>query len=198
MVKSRRIESLFLEKNRFKKFSREASGIFLDFSKTNIDNVQLDLLMKLLSNSSFSTARENLFEGRKINYTEGKPALHTSIRSPLQPILVGNKNVAEELLSEQNKMIEFCDRVKSGSIVSATGKRFTDVVNIGIGGSQLGPEMVINALKTSKNLLNIHFLSNIDPSNLIDVLDNLNPETTLFVVVSKSFNTLETLKNENE
>ena len=195
MVKSRRIESLFLEKNRFKKFSREASGIFLDFSKTNIDNVQLDLLMKLLSNSSFSTARENLFEGRKINYTEGKPALHTSIRSPLQPILVGNKNVAEELLAEQKKMIEFCERVQSGSIVSATGKRFTDVVNIGIGGSQLGPEMVINALKTSKDLINIHFLSNIDPSNLIDVLDNLNPETTLFVVVSKSFNTLETLKN---
>ncbi len=194
-TKDRRIESLFKDSERFKNYSREACGIFLDFSKTNLDSRSLELLKKLLIESSFLRVREDLFQGKKINISENRPALHIFMRSQLKSIFMEGKDVKKEMDFEHQKMEAFCKNVQSGSIRGATGKKFTDIVNIGIGGSQTGPEMIIKALKPFQARLKIHFLSNIDPSDLVDVLEELNPETTLFIVVSKSFKTLETLNN---
>lgn len=194
-VWDRRIELLFKDPARFKKFSIEGSGIFLDFSKTNVDDTLLELLKNLLSQSAFFDSRSDLFSGGKVNVTEAQPAYHTLMRSSLKSLVIDGKDIRKALMTEQNKMLEFCERVEKGQLTGSTGKKFTDVVNIGIGGSQMGPEMVIKALKPFQKNLKVHFLSNIDPSDLIDILDGLDPETTLFIVVSKSFSTLETINN---
>ena len=194
-IRNRRIESLFLKKDRSLSFSLEASGLSFDFSKTNLDDNLLSLLKSFLKESNFLELRDDLFNGGKVNVTESKPALHSAIRSNCKALVVDGSDVKKELSLEYERMVLFCQKVLDGELTGSTGKVFTDIVNIGIGGSQTGPEMIIKALKSFKSRLAIHFMSSIDPAESMEVLETLNPETTLFVVVSKSFKTLETLTN---
>ena len=194
-IKERRIENLFKDRSRSEKYILATSGITLDFSKTNIDDDLLRLLNNLLLESSFIDIRNDLFYGKIVNRTEDQPAVHTLMRSQQDPSTIYASDIKKDIDNEHERVLVFCTKLLSGKIMGSTGKAFTDVVNIGIGGSQTGPEMVVKALKSFKTKLNIHFLSNIDPSDMDDTLNGLNPEKTLFIVVSKSFKTLETLSN---
>src|SRR5699024_7259220 len=135
------------------------------------------------------------FFGKKINKTENRAVLHTALRGGEEDFILDGKNISQEIKNSHQQMKSFSDAVINGSWKGYSGKEITDVVNIGIGGSDLGPQMVVEALKTEKTRLNLHFISNIDGDHIYETLQNLNPETTLFIVVSKSFSTQETLTN---
>ncbi len=194
-IQERRIETLFKDESRAENYTLAASGITLDFSKTNVDNELLSLLNNLLIENSFVDLRNDLFYGNIVNITENQPAVHTLIRSQVGSLPINTGDIKKEINREHKRMSLFCKKLLSGKITGSTGQAFTEIVNIGIGGSQTGPEMVVKALKSFRTKLNMHFLSNIDPSDMDDILTSINPERTLFIVVSKSFNTLETLTN---
>ena len=170
----------------------------VDFSKNRINQKTIDLLVELAEESELKDAIQKYFSGDIINATENRAVLHTALRDfSDKEILVNGVNIKPEIKSTLNKIEQFSNNVISGNWKGYTGKSITDVVNIGIGGSDLGPDMIVESLKFYKNQLNTHFVSNVDGDHVSEVIKNLNPETTLFVIVSKTFTTQETLSNAN-
>ena len=187
------------EENRFNDYSLNFENqILVDFSKNKINQETLKLLRQLAKESALDEAINAMFTGEKINRTENRAVLHTALRNRSNtPVYVDGKDVMPEVNAVLAKMSAFCDRVISGEWKGYTGKAITDVVNIGIGGSDLGPYMVTEALRPYKNHLNMHFVSNVDGTHIAETLKKVNPETTLFLVASKTFTTQETMTNAN-
>ncbi|HBO39540.1 MAG TPA: glucose-6-phosphate isomerase [Pasteurellaceae bacterium] len=194
------IQDLFKqEKDRFSDYSLTFNNeILVDYSKNNINQETLSLLRQLAKECALSDAVEAMFGGAKINRTENRAVLHTALRNRTNtPVLVDGKDVMPEVNAVLAKMKSFCARVISGEWKGYTGKAITDVINIGIGGSDLGPYMVTEALRPYKNHLSMHFVSNVDGTHIAETLKKLNPETTLVLVASKTFTTQETMTNAN-
>jgi glucose-6-phosphate isomerase len=185
--------------NRHNKFSLRFNDILFDYSKNQITDETLPLLIDLAKQAGLDAKINAMFSGEKINITEHRAVLHTALRNRSNnPIAVDGQDVMPKINEVLAKMRSFSDRVRSGSWKGYTGKAITDIVNIGIGGSDLGPKMVCMALRpyATKNL-NVHFVSNVDQTDLIETLSTLSPETTLFLVASKTFITHETITNAN-
>jgi glucose-6-phosphate isomerase len=182
---------------RFAKMSREACGLFVDFSKHRATDETIKLLLALAKQANVESWRDKMFAGDKINGTEGRAVLHTALRNRTNtPILVDGKDVMPDVNRVLAKMRDFTDRVRNGSWKGHTGKTITDVVNIGIGGSDLGPVMVTEALRPYwKPGMAAHFVSNVDGTHMAETLKRVDPERTLFIVASKTFTTQETLTN---
>ncbi|HGO5856573.1 TPA: glucose-6-phosphate isomerase [Mannheimia haemolytica] len=192
------IPQLFAEDpNRFDKYSlRFEDQLLVDFSKNAINEKTLTLLRQLANECGLESAKNAMFSGKKINRTENRAVLHVALRNRANtPIAVDGKDVMPEVNAVLAKMKDFCERVISGEWKGYTGKAITDVINIGIGGSDLGPYMVTEALRPYKNHLNMHFVSNVDGTHIAEVLRKVNPETTLVLVASKTFTTQETMTN---
>lgn len=197
-ILSTHMRELFaFDENRFDKFSFKFTDLLFDFSKHRINDETLPLLMQLARESNVESWRERMFTGEKINITENRAVLHTALRNRSNtPVMVDGKDVMPEVNAVLAQMRQFSDQVRSGCWLGYTGKRITDIVNIGIGGSDLGPVMVCDALKPYASPdLKVHFVSNIDGAHLMRALETCNPETTLFIVASKTFITQETMTN---
>jgi len=196
-INQKSIKDLFAEDaDRFNKFSVFFEDILLDYSKNRISDETLALLIQLARECKLDEAIKSMYSGDKINETEDRSVLHIALRNLSNtPILVDGKDVMPDVNAVLAKMEKFSNSIISGEWKGYTGKAITDIVNIGIGGSDLGPVMVTEALKHYKNHLNIHFVSNIDGTHISETLAGLNAETTLFLVASKTFTTQETMTN---
>src|SRR5919108_941209 len=182
---------------RFRKFSLQFQDLLLDYSKNRITEKTMRLLRDLARQADLKGWTEKMFNGEKINLTEQRAVLHIALRNRVnRPIMVDGADVMPEVNAVLQHMQTFSDAIRSGQWTGYTGKRITDVVNIGIGGSDLGPVMVTEALKPyAQEGLNVHFVSNIDGTHIAETIKRLHPETTLFIVASKTFTTQETLTN---
>jgi len=192
------MQTLFAEDpQRFSKFSRRFNDMLIDFSKNRITGETLKLLIALAEECGLKGATAKMFSGEKINETENRAVLHIALRNrDSAPIVVDGNDVMPEVNAVLRKMKVFSDRLNNGDWKGYTGKKITDIVNIGIGGSDLGPAMVTQALKPyAKDGLSVHFVSNIDGTHLAETLKPLNPDTTLFMIASKTFTTQETMTN---
>lgn len=191
------LRSLFqYNPERFNQFSVQREEYLFDYSKNLIDAKTFELLQNLAEESKLKSAIDAMFSGEKINETEGRAVLHTALRDfSDQEILVDGENIKPGIKRVLNQMKTFSEKIISGEHKGFSGKEITDIVNIGIGGSDLGPVMVCSALKHFKTRLNVHFVSNVDGNHIAEVLKNLNPETTLFIIASKTFTTQETMTN---
>jgi len=184
------------DSERASKFHIQWNDFLVDYSKNIANQETLDLLLQLANEVQLKQAISSYFEGDLINQTENRAVLHTALRAKESAkVMVDGVNVMPEIYSVKNKIKNFSNEVISGNKKGFTGKSFTDIVNIGIGGSDLGPAMIVEALQFYKNHLNVHFVSNVDGDHVNEIIKKLNPETTLFVVVSKTFTTQETLSN---
>lgn len=182
---------------RFEKFSLKLNELLFDYSKHRITEETLSLLFQIAREANIEEWRDRMFSGEKINITENRAVLHTALRNRSNtPIYVDGIDVMPEVNAVLAQMRSFTEKVRQGEWTGYTGKRITDIVNIGIGGSDLGPVMVCDALKPyAHSALNVHFVSNIDGAHLMRALEKCNPETTLFIVASKTFTTQETMTN---
>ncbi|WP_046004222.1 glucose-6-phosphate isomerase [Pseudoalteromonas rubra] len=197
-LKTQHLKSLFEQDvTRFEQFSRQIPGLLFDFSKQLIDTDTFTQLVKLAEECDLAQWRDKLFAGEKINITEDRAVLHVALRNRGNtPIYVDGENVMDQVNSELEKMKVFSHKVRSGDWLGYTGKAVKDVVAIGVGGSNLGPQMVTEALSAyADDTLNVHYVSNVDGVQLAQVLDKVCPETTLFVISSKTFTTSETMTN---
>jgi glucose-6-phosphate isomerase len=184
------------DSTRTEKFHFEWNDFVVDYSKNIIDQETMSLLIELAKEMHLKEAIAQYFDGEIINQTENRAVLHTALRAKETAIInVDGVNVIPEIFEVKNKIKNFTNEVVNGDRKGFTGKPFTDIVNIGIGGSDLGPAMVVEALQFYKNQLNVHFVSNVDGDHVNEIIKKLNPETTLFVIVSKTFTTQETLAN---
>ncbi|EGV42254.1 glucose-6-phosphate isomerase [Bizionia argentinensis JUB59] len=182
--------------NRANMFLIEWEDFYIDFSKNRITEETLALLLKLAEQVNLKEAIASQFSGNIINETENRAVLHAALRAPeTETILVNGENIIPEIAQVKRNIKTFTNQVLTGKLMGFTGKAFTDVVNIGIGGSDLGPNMVVESLKYYKNHINTHFVSNVDGDHIHEVIKKINPETTLFIIVSKTFTTQETLSN---
>lgn len=182
--------------HRFAKFSVNTDDFLFDYSKNLVDEDAIELLLTLADQTHLKDAISQLFSGEKINETEHRAVLHTALRDFTdKPIIVDGENIKPKIKKVLAQMKDFSEKIISGEHKGFSGKAITDIVNIGIGGSDLGPVMVCNALQHYKTHLNVHFVSNVDGNHLVEVIKNLNPETTLFVIASKTFTTQETMTN---
>lgn len=196
--KETRLKDLFAQDpKRFDKFSLTFGGdILVDYSKNLITEETLKLLIDLAKETDLRSAIDAMFNGEKINMTEGRAVLHVALRNRSdRPVEVDGKDVMPEVNAVQAKMKGFCEKVISGEWKGYTGKPIQHVVNIGIGGSDLGPVMITEALRPYKNHLEMHFVSNVDGTHIAETLKKIDPETTLFLVASKTFTTQETMTN---
>lgn len=197
-MKDTHMRDLFKQDNhRFTKFSATFDGqILVDYSKNRITEETLNKLLALAQETELKSAIDSMFCGEKINRTEDRAVLHIALRNrDNTPIYVDGKDVMPDVNAVLEKMHKFSERIIRGEWKGYTGKAITDVVNIGIGGSDLGPFMVTEALRPYKNHLNMHFVSNVDGTQIAETLKPLNPETTLFLIASKTFTTQETMTN---
>jgi glucose-6-phosphate isomerase len=196
-LQSVHMRDLFKEdEKRFEKFSIQANNILFDFSKNRITSTTMELLQQMVEECGLAPARSAYFNGSKINSTEQRAVLHTALRNRgNKPVIVDGIDVMPHVNAVLAQMKRCCEQIHSGEWCGFTGQAFTDVVNIGIGGSDLGPVMVTEALKPFAKNLKVHFVSNIDGSDIADTLKTLHPETTLFLIASKTFTTQETLAN---
>jgi glucose-6-phosphate isomerase len=196
-IKDKHIRQWFNEDpQRFEKFSIQFNDLLFDYSKNRIDEKALKLLIQLAEETHVKEAIEKQFSGDKINETENRAVLHTALRNRKNtPVLINGEDVMPKVNRVLSQMQKFSESVISGAWKGYTGKAITDVVNIGIGGSDLGPLMVVEGLKYYKTRLNLHFVSNIDGTHIVETLKPLNPETTMFIVASKTFTTQETMTN---
>lgn len=196
-MKSVHMKDLFaLNPKRSENMHIEWQDFLVDYSKNRITDETLTLLIELANEMNLSDSIQQYFNGALINQTENRAVLHTALRAQIkEEVFVNGVNIIPEIAAVKTTIKNFSDAIISGKRVGFTGKPFTDVVNIGIGGSDLGPAMVVEALQYYKNHLNVHFVSNVDGDHVQEVLKKLNPETTLFVIVSKTFTTQETLTN---
>ncbi|MBA5629144.1 glucose-6-phosphate isomerase [Moheibacter lacus] len=187
---------MFQDENRFEKFHLKFNDILFDYSKNRINEETKKLLLELAEECQLKDAIEKQFAGDLINETEGRAVLHTALRNrDNQPVFVKGKDVMPEVNAVLEQMKVFSEKVISGKWKGFSGKEITDVVNIGIGGSDLGPVMVTEALKHYQTRLNLHFVSNVDGTHIAETLKKVNPETTLFIIASKTFTTQETMTN---
>jgi len=199
----KKIEKLHLRKlfandpERGERLTVDAAGLYLDYSKNRITNQTVKLLVQLAKESKLSEQIAAMFSGEKINLTENRAVLHVALRAPKgSTIIVDGKNVVSEVHAVLDKMAAFSERVRSGKWKGHTGKRIRNIINIGIGGSDLGPVMAYEALKHySERSLTFHFVSNVDGIDLVEATRDLDPAKTLFIVSSKTFTTLETMTN---
>ena len=186
------------DKDRANSLTIKWDDFYVDYSKNRITKETINYLLQLADEVKLKEAIESQFSGEIINQTEGRAVLHTALRAPkTYKCMVDGVNVMPEVYQVKQKIEGFTNEVVNGERKGFTGKVFTDVVNIGIGGSDLGPAMVVEALQFYKNHLTTHFVSNVDGDHVNEVIKKLNPETTLFVIVSKTFTTQETLSNAN-
>ncbi len=193
------MKELFAQDNkRFEKYSLKFEDILLDYSKNILSDEVKAVLIELADECGLKGAIESMFTGEKINATENRAVLHTALRNRSNtPVIVDGEDVMPEVNAVLDQMKAFSEKIISGEWKGYTGKAITDVVNIGIGGSDLGPLMVTEALKPYKNHLNLHFVSNVDGTHIAETLKVIDPETTLFIVASKTFTTQETMTNAN-
>ena len=196
-MKNIQMKDLFKKDNkRFNKFSLNFEDILVDFSKNIITNETLDLLLQLAIEIDLKSAIDDMFSGEMINETENRAVLHTALRNRSnKPVLLKGKDVMPEVNKVLKQMKEFSDKIITGQWKGFTGKPITDIINIGIGGSDLGPLMVTEALKPYNMGINVHFVSNVDGTHLVETLKELRQETTLFIISSKTFTTQETMTN---
>jgi glucose-6-phosphate isomerase len=197
-IRNQHLRTLFVnDSKRGERYSLEALGIYLDYSKNRITDETIKLLLELAQSSGLRQRIDAMFNGEKINVTEQRAVLHIALRAPKdQTIMVDGENVVTQVHTVLDKMEDFSNRVRSGAWTGYTGKRIRNVVNIGIGGSDLGPSMAYDALKFySDPNLTMRFVSNIDGNEFVEATRGLDPEETLFIVSSKTFTTLETLTN---
>ncbi|MEW5966604.1 MAG: glucose-6-phosphate isomerase [Pseudomonadota bacterium] len=182
---------------RFERFSLQVGDLLLDYSKNRIRDETMALLVRLAEEADVAGWRERMFNGEKINHTENRAVLHVALRNRSNaPVIVDGEDVMPKVNAVIERMGAFSEKVRSGDWRGYTGERITDVVNIGIGGSDLGPQMVYQALKPYRHpRLKLHFISNVDGAHVKETLEALNPETTLFIVSSKTFTTQETMTN---
>ena len=198
-IKSKHLKDLFSsDAERANDLTVKWDDFYADFSKNRITKETVSLLVELANELDLKDAISKYFDGDIINATEGRAVLHTALRAPEDAeVLVDGENVIPEIHEVKRKIEAFTNSVVNGDHKGFTGKAITDVVNIGIGGSDLGPAMVVDSLQFYKNQLETHFVSNVDGDHYQEIIKNLNPETTLFVIVSKTFTTQETLSNAN-
>ncbi|MGE8380612.1 MAG: glucose-6-phosphate isomerase, partial [Sphingobacterium sp.] len=191
------LRELFVaDPQRFEKFSILFEDILLDYSKNRVNEETMALLIQLAKECQLSEAIAAMFAGERINVTENRPVLHTALRNQSdRPVFVDGKDVMPAVKSVLAHVKTFTEQILSGEWKGYTDKQITDVVNIGIGGSDLGPVMVTEALKAYKSRLNVHFVSNVDGTHIAETLKGVNPETTLFLIASKTFTTQETMAN---
>lgn len=197
LIKNKHLRQFFIENPaRFDSFSLRWNDLLLDYSKNRIDAQTLDLLVQLAHECQLKPAIEAMYAGEAINETENRAVLHTALRNQSgRPVWVDGKDVMPDIEAVLVQMKSFSEQIIEGSWRGYSGKAITDVVNIGIGGSDLGPVMVTEALKPYKNHLQLHFVSNIDGTHLAEVIKNCQPDTTLFLIASKTFTTQETMTN---
>ena len=182
--------------NRFERFSARFDDLVMDYSKCAVNEEVLALLEKLAIEGGVETKREEMFSGKEINFTEGRAVLHTALRNRSNtPVMVDGKDVIPDVNGVLTAMGKFSDAIRSGALKGATGKKITDIVNIGIGGSDLGPVMATLALAPFHDGPRAHFVSNIDGAHIADTLKLVDAETTLFIIASKTFTTIETMTN---
>ena len=190
------ILSLFDAADRFDRFSAKSDGLLLDYSKTSIDDTALSLLIELAENARLRDHIDAMVRGDRINTTEDRAVLHTALRAPEgRTIVVDGQDVVPAVQDTLRRMEAFAEALRSGEIKTATGTPFTDVVNIGIGGSDLGPVMATLAMAPYHDGPRCHFVSNVDGAHIADTLKGLDPETTLVIIASKTFTTTETMAN---
>ena len=196
-MKNVSMKNMFQEDaSRASKFHIKWNDFLIDYSKNRINQETMDLLVKLANEVHLKEAISGYFEGEIINKTENRAVLHTALRAPEKAVVnVDGQNIIPEIYEVKSKIKAFTYEIVNGVKTGFTGKAFTDIVNIGIGGSDLGPAMVVEGLQFYKNHLNVHFVSNVDGDHVNEIIKKLNPETTLFVIVSKTFTTQETLTN---
>ncbi|MGO2291366.1 glucose-6-phosphate isomerase [Pseudoalteromonas sp.] len=182
---------------RFQQFSTQIPGLLFDFSKQRVDETVFKQLISLAKECDIDTWRKKMFSGEKINITEDRAVLHTALRNRAStPLIVDGENITDAVNSELAKMKQFVNKVRSGQWQGYTGKAVKDVVAIGVGGSNLGPQMATEALASNADeTLNVHYVSNVDGVQIASVLEKLDAETTLFVISSKTFTTSETMTN---
>ncbi len=185
------------DQGRFDKYSLQLNNILYDYSKNRINDKTVELLLQLANEAELPGWIEKLFSGEHINHTENRAVLHTALRDKSnKPIIVDGVDVLPEIMQERVNVKQLAEKIRTRQWRGATNQAITDIVNIGIGGSHLGPLMVTEALKShSLHDLNIHFVSNIDENHINDTLEYLNPETTLFIIASKTFTTQDTMVN---
>ena len=197
-MKNVHMKDLFADDpDRFNKYSIRFNGILVDYSKNIITEETLNLLLKLTDDVGLRDALNKMFNGERINETEDRAVLHTALRNRINtPVCVNDKDVMPEVKAVLSKMKDFSEKIILGEWKGFTGKKITDIVNIGIGGSDLGPVMVTECLRPyAKEGLEVHFVSNVDGTHITETLKALNPETTLFLIASKTFTTQETMTN---
>jgi len=198
LIKNTHLKELFeKDANRFQNFSIQLEDILVDFSKNRINQETLDLLIELAKETNLAEAINDMFSGEIINETEGRAVLHTALRNRSNtPVMVDGKDVMPDVNAVLAKMESFSNQVINGDWKGYTGKRITDIVNIGIGGSDLGPDMVTEALKPYwQDGISVHYVSNVDGTHIAETLKKVNAETTLFMIASKTFTTQETMTN---
>jgi len=197
-MKQHHMKQLFAEdKQRFNKFSIQLPSMLLDYSKNVLNQKSISLLVALAQECDIEAWREKMFQGDRINFTEDRAVLHTALRNRnLPPLMLDGENISIQVQQALAKMKVFSEQVRQGQWLGYSGKRITDIVSIGVGGSNLGPQMVTEALKKySDNSLKVHYVSNVDGTQIAEVLRPLNPESVLFIVSSKTFTTTETMTN---
>jgi glucose-6-phosphate isomerase len=181
---------------RFSKHSAAFDDLLIDWSKCRVNEETLALLETLADATDVESRRDAMFAGEKINITENRAVLHTALRNRSNtPVIVDGADVMPDVNAVLAAMADFCHAIRSGTLTGATGEKITDVVNIGIGGSDLGPAMAVLALSPYRNGPRCHFVSNVDGAHIADTLAGLNPATTLFIIASKTFTTIETMTN---
>lgn len=196
-LKQSSLRDLFADDpDRFFTFSATTGDLLLDYSKSHIDKEAMALLEQLGREAEVEAKRAAMFAGEKINTTEDRAVLHTALRNQSgHPVLVDGDDIMPDVQAVLSAMSDFSEAVRSGDVTGATGKAIKDVVNIGIGGSDLGPAMCTLALAPYHDGPNLHYVSNVDAAHLADTLEGLSPETTLFIIASKTFTTIETMTN---
>src|SRR5262245_40355667 len=197
-IRDLHLRELFAEDPaRGERMTAEAVGLFLDYSKNRITNEILNLLVQLADESGLRERIDAMFRGEKINVTENRAVLHIALRAPKdESIIVDGENVVPQVHAVLDKMADFSNRVRSGAWRGYTGKRIRNVINVGIGGSDLGPVMAYEALKHySQRAMTFRFVSNIDGTDFAEAVWDLDPAETLFIISSKTFTTLETMTN---
>ncbi len=190
------LHNLFAQnKNREQELSIVNNDFYVDFSKNRWTTKTINLFAELAEELKLKENIQQYTQENQFNFTEGRAVLHTALRSTKKEIILDRNNIMDAVKKTKIKIKNFTDDIINGTQKGYTGKTFTDVVNIGVGGSDLGPKLVCNALKYYKNHINTHFISNVEGDATQEILNTLNPETTLFIIVSKSFGTQETIKN---
>lgn len=196
-LKNTTLRQLFAtDTDRFSSFSARCDDLLLDYSKSKIDTRAMALLLDLAKSAQVDERRDAMFAGEKINATENRAVLHTALRNRSdKPVLVDGADVMPDVRAVLDAMADFSEAIRSGDLTSSSGAPFTDVVNIGIGGSDLGPVMTTLALSPYHDGPDLHYVSNVDGAHIADTLEKLDPATTLIIVASKTFTTIETMTN---